>query len=551
MVKIIYLITLLGVVASCHIGNNQYTRILSNLDSQLEQNPELVWDSLKAIDPKVLNTSQQAYYYLLNASAMDKNLIWLENDSTLRVALDFYEDKGNLYSLARCQYYLGKYAQKRQQTKEAFEYFKAAETNFNQSRSDHIHLLGLIHYQLGVISKQQQDIEKSKKYAQKSWKIFMETKDTISAVYSLRLIGILNVSSKLYDAAKENFDHSFRLLSFTNKQSEKTFLAQNSVLMSTSYLFRKMDSLEKSLEYAKKSLTLHKLNNKEIPSQFYSNVVYSYYLMDKADSAKYYSNLLINQAKEEKNTFNIINGYKILSKIEYKDQNYQKAFQYLSLINNLKDTLAEKNRKANIFELEKKYNDSKTQRILHKAEKNKWQAYTATSLIVLILFVIGFPLYSRHRRLKMKYHKLSKAIKHTEWGFLLTKEFITENHIAYDELERMLNREKGLKNINIELYNRFHDALIQQKADYSGRLIERLTSFDGTFATKFQQLFPDFGTEELLMASMIHHQWKITDMTTIFHISLDALRKRKNRLAQKISARLKKEIDLEEYLTHL
>lgn len=551
MVKIIYLITLLGVVASCHIGNNQYTRILSDLDSQLEQNPELVWDSLKAIDPKVLNTSQQAYYYLLNASAMDKNLIWLENDSTLRVALDFYENKGNLYFLARCQYYLGKYAQKRQQTKEAFEYFKAAETNFNQSRSDHIHLLGLIHYRLSYLQKQQKNLKEAEDYARKSLKIFTETQDTLSSVYSLRLIGLLFLNAKKYDEAKNILDSCTNILSKTKDTTENFFQARNAILLTQSYLYRKINSLEKSLEYAKKSLSLHAYRKSIAPSHYYSNIVYSYYLMDKADSAKYYSNLLINQAKEEKNTFNIINGYKILSKIEYKDQNYQKAFQYLSLINNLKDTLAEKNRKANIFELEKKYNDSKTQRILHKAEKNKWQAYTATSLIVLILFVIGFPLYSRHRRLKMKYHKLSKAIKHTEWGFLLTKEFITENHIAYDELERMLNREKGLKNINIELYNRFHDALIQQKADYSGRLIERLTSFDGTFATKFQQLFPDFGTEELLMASMIHHQWKITDMTTIFHISLDALRKRKNRLAQKISARLKKEIDLEEYLTHL
>lgn len=142
-------------------------------------------------------------------------------------------------------------------------------------------------------------------------------------------------------------------------------------------------------------------------------------------------------------------------------------------------------------------------------------------------------------------------VKHTEWGFLVTKEFITENHIAYDELERMLNREKGMNNINVELYNKFHDALIQQKANYSGRLFDRLTNFDGNFGTKFQQLFPDFSTDELLMATMLHHQWKISDMTTIFHVSLDALRKRKARLAHKISAKLNREIDLDDYLTHL
>lgn len=95
-----------------------------------------------------------------------------------------------------------------------------------------------------------------------------------------------------------------------------------------------------------------------------------------------------------------------------------------------------------------------------------------------------------------------------------------------------------------------HEILIQQKANYSGRLFDRLTSFDGAFGAKFQKQFPDFNSDELLMATMIHHQWKLTDMTTIFHISIDAIRKRKTRLTNKISSKLKKEIDLDEYLTN-
>lgn len=171
--------------------------------------------------------------------------------------------------------------------------------------------------------------------------------------------------------------------------------------------------------------------------------------------------------------------------------------------------------------------------------------------IILLLSSGGTILYYRNKQLKLQYLKLSETIKHTEWGFLVTKEFITENHIAYDELERILNREKGINNINAELYNRLHDVLSQQKANYSGHLLHRLTHLDGNFGAKFQKLFPDFSTDDFLLASMIHHQWKVTDMTTIFHISPDAVRKRKNRLNQKISTRMKREIDLDEFLTHL
>lgn len=67
-------------------------------------------------------------------------------------------------------------------------------------------------------------------------------------------------------------------------------------------------------------------------------------------------------------------------------------------------------------------------------------------LIIICLFtfsLISLFLYFRHRKLKVQYEKLSETIKHREWSFMMTKEFITENHIAYDELERLLNREKA------------------------------------------------------------------------------------------------------------
>ena len=120
------------------------------------------------------------------------------------------------------------------------------------------------------------------------------------------------------------------------------------------------------------------------------------------------------------------------------------------------------------------------------------------------------------------------------------KKFITENHIAYDELERLLNREKSLHHLSSESYKRLYEALIQQKANSSGRLIYRLTNFDGNFSIRFQRMFPECNTDELLLASMIHHQWRMTDMTTIFHASPEALRKRKNRLALKSRRNFKK-----------
>lgn len=551
MTKIIFWAVLLGVATSCSFNNNQHSSYLKQLDSQLDENPKMVLDSLKKLDPQKMDAKQQAYYYLLNASAKDKSYILLGNDSTLRVSLEHYRDHNDHYRLARCQYYLGRDAERKQQTTTAYELFKQAETNFKLSKEKDTHLLGLIYYRLGRILKQQNNQFEAEKFTNESFKIFMNENDTISAAHSLKLKASLLISSKNYSEAQKLLFQSLKLISKIQAPTEKIFEVRNNILPIISLSYIKMDSLNKALEYIKKSLTLYDQEKKAIPSQFYWNIVWTSYKLNQLDSAKFYCNEMIASAKIENNITNLSNGYKILSNILEKEGDYKKSCELKNYYNKLKDELNYARNKNNVLELEKRYNESETKRLLLKAENNNLKVGVIIIIIITILLIIVLPLYYRHKKLQYKCDKLSEDVKHTEWGFLITKEFITENHIAYDELERILNREKSLKTISIDLYNKFHDALIEQKANYSGRLFDRLTSFDGQFGKKFQQLFPDFNTDELLMASMIHHRWKLTDMTTIYHISLDAIRKRKTRLANKISAKLKKPIDLDEYLANL
>lgn len=551
MTKIIFWAVLLGVATSCTFNNNQYSSYLKQLDSQLDENPKMVLDSLKKLDPQKMDAKQQAYYYLLEASAIDKNYMYLDNDSTLRISLEHYRDHNDYYKLAKCQYFLGKYAGKKQQTKTAYELFKQAEISFKNSKEKDPYLLGLIYYHLGRILKQQNNQEDAVSFVDKSHQILMSKNDTLSAIHTLKLKASLLISLKQYKEAQEILFRSLKLIPTSHTSKNEVFETKISILSVISLSYIKLDSLNKALEYAKNSLILYEQENKRIPSQFYWNVLWPYYKLNKLDSAKYYCNKMILNAKFENNRTNYSTGFKILSSIEEKEGNYQKACELKNHYNKLKDELNNSRNNNDILELEKRYNESETKRLLLKAENNNLKAVAIIICIFILLLIIGFPLYYRHKQLEYKCEKLSEEVKHTEWGFLVTKEFITENHIAYDELERILNREKSLKNITIDLYNKFHDALIVQKANYSGRLFDRLTNFDGQFGTKFQQLFPDFSTDELLMASMIHHKWKPTDMMAIFHISIDAIRKRKTRLANKISTKLKKPIDLDEYLANL
>lgn len=552
MCKFISLFILMGMVSSCYFCGKNYDNILKNLDEQLERKPEIVLDSLNKMKPEQLSKSQKAYYHLLKASAADKNFIYLENDSTLRMSYDYYQGKKDLYNMARCEYYLGKYQQKRKRIKNAYTLFKQAEQNAQESPKEDLHLMGLIYYQLGVMQQQQNNISESTDFFNKAYKNFIENQDTISATHALRYKGIIELNyNKNSVEAEKNLFKGLQLSLAINENSLKALEAKANTLSSISYFYRKKNNLNQSLEYCRKCIQIYKKTEKVIPSQYYYNTAIIFTLKKEPDSARFYCNKTIESAILKKNDFNKINSYKILSIIEEREDNYQEACRLKDYYIKLKDSVNTIITQNNIIDLEKRYENAETQRKLFQAENDKLKAYALISVIIFGITAIGLPLYFRHRKLKSERDQLFKTVKHKEWGFLVTKEFITENHIAYDELERILNREKSLHNINTEMYNKFHEALIQQKANYSGRLFNRLTDFDGSFVTKFQQLFPDSNTDELLLAMMIHHQWKLVEMAPIFHVNVEALRKRKARLAHKISSKLKQDIDLEEYLSRL
>ena len=187
MIKTICVLALMGVVASCTLVNNQYTSQLQELDSQLDSQPQTVWDSLKNMNPEEFSESQKAYYYLLSVSATDKNLVYLENDSTLRVALEYFQDHKDYYNLARSQYYLGKYIYNKQKHKEAYELFKEAESNLNHCKSNDLHLYGLIYYQLARSQAKQGFLKESEILSQQAYDIFTQIGDTVSAAYALKI----------------------------------------------------------------------------------------------------------------------------------------------------------------------------------------------------------------------------------------------------------------------------------------------------------------------------------------------------------------------------
>lgn len=536
----------LGVFA-CDTQLTPYMEQLTQWDKALENNPETIGDSLATLNVAKLNKAEKAYYYLLEAAVADKNLKQLKNDSTLLISERYYNSKKDYYALARTQYYLSKYQKEPQKI---YELLKTAEINFEKSPKDDYHILGLIYYWLGQIQYRQDNTSEAELYYKKSNQIYSEVKDSLYMIYSLRQLGRIYSNQKSFDLAKKNFAEALNILdNIDDVNSTQITQLYASILINQSLLFQKTGDLDSAFVISKKCISIIEKRNIPIKSSFYFIFIKILKLKGEIDSCKYYGIKMKNAAFKENNLFNLVNCYKTLSQIEEEQKNYQKACEFNSKYNELKDELNSKHEREILKELEQKYAlAEKEKENLKDRNKSLWY-FTISLTIALTASIVALYFSWIHRKLKVKNAHLSEEIAKTQWGFALSKELIADNSSAYEKLELLLT--KNIKLIPNKVYYEFENSLKAQKEEYSQRLFSALTNIDNNFIEKLQRKFPELNIDEVMLAYMLRHEWDINDIAQVFRISFEAFKKRKYRLKVKILGTDNNKISLEDYLNKM
>lgn len=536
----------LGVFA-CDTQLTPYMEQLTQWDKALENNPETIGDSLATLNVAKLNKAEKAYYYLLEAAVADKNLKQLKNDSTLLISERYYNSKKDYYALARTQYYLSKYQKELQKI---YELLKTAEINFEKSPKDDYHILGLIYYWLGQIQYRQYNTSEAELYYKKSNQIYSEVKDSLYMIYSLRQLGRIYSNQKSFDLAKKNFAEALNILdNIDDVNSTQITQLYASILINQSLLFQKTGDLDSAFVISKKCISIIEKRNIPIKSSFYFIFIKILKLKGEIDSCKYYGIKMKNAAFKENNLFNLVNCYKTLSQIEEEQKNYQKACEFNSKYNELKDELNSKHEREILKELEQKYAlAEKEKENLKDRNKSLWY-FTISLTIALTASIVALYFSWIHRKLKVKNAHLSEEIAKTQWGFALSKELIADNSSAYEKLELLLT--KNIKLIPNKVYYEFENSLKAQKEEYSQRLFSALTNIDNNFIEKLQRKFPELNIDEVMLAYMLRHEWDINDIAQVFRISFEAFKKRKYRLKVKILGTDNNKISLEDYLNKM
>ena len=85
------------------------TQVLDRAETCMAERPDSSLYLLRTLDKRHISGSlRKARYALLYSQALDKNYIDVDNDSLIRVAVDYYKGHGTSHEKALAYFYLGR-----------------------------------------------------------------------------------------------------------------------------------------------------------------------------------------------------------------------------------------------------------------------------------------------------------------------------------------------------------------------------------------------------------------------------------------------------------
>lgn len=295
----ILLLTLVGCMFMSSCYRRTMSRRFDEIESTISDNPLTAYQELSDIpSEKLLSPSLRARYALLMSLAMDKSYIDVDDDSLIRIAVDYYQDGENtphkmlsLYSLGIVQLNAGK-------TQAAIiSFIRAKEVACKLSD---YHYLGLINRNIGALYRECHDVDQELRYFRESVLAFEKEGAPRYAEYS-RLEEARSLMAKgMYSRA----DSLLREVEVFARNNDKRLLRQ--VLMD-----RAVNTMSSDSQDARLAISLYKeaeeIEGGRKETVDYGTLARAYDKMNVPDSVAHYLTLTKSSAKTSLDSVHLCN----------------------------------------------------------------------------------------------------------------------------------------------------------------------------------------------------------------------------------------------------
>lgn len=513
----------------CNVEMSQkVNETLYQAENCMEEFPDSALSLLQHIShPEDLKGKAQADYALLYSQACDKNQISITNDSLIRIAVRYYEDKDEDFNAAKSYFYQDCVYRNANQDAMAIEAYLKALDKMPKGKPHKLWMQ--IYFNLGERYRYQNLYGSSMEMFQKCLGASKELKDSSLLFFPYRGIANAYLFTEKSDSALIYYQKALAISQYIHNDFWESAILDD---ISNTYLY-KGDTL-KAEQFIRASIE----KDKSASSLYLRSKFLCY--RNELDSAKE----LLLVGCQSNSLYIKTNCYNLLYEIEKKLQNHFYAYAYNDSFNLYRDSI----------EILKRHQEIQNLHIKHAIELQKGEEKRKEENIYWIICFIFMMLLSGSLCL---YLYLKKKYKE----YLLRKRILTlndQNQTISNYLEQKLGKEillqetitafkreklqRGIDTFNVSPWKeKLNEAEKQIKSgdyirpDEQRLLYQELDVSFKEFIAGITEIYPKMSREDVYYCILSSQNYKSRTIMYCMSSSGGALRTRKNRLKKNMA----------------
>lgn len=521
---------------------------LQSIGTLMREFPDSAYALLRQFPHETLSGETKAHYALLLSALTPDRTSILTADSLIDIALNFYSESPDSAMRAKTYFYRGMIFLKMKQAAPAIKYllmsadYANAESDFKFRARIH-HTLSKTYFDQTLYGQALQTALQAETLALQAGKTDKEI-PVIQRSVAGAYMGLNN-----YPKAIEYEKKALHNAQNVNRDLIPTII--NEIAAS----YKTLGQYDKALHYL--SLNNHLTSYEQVYHHAIKGAVYN--RMKQYDSAIYY----INKSMEHGNIFTKASGYSDLSDIYATRKDYKKAVENAKLYNDYRDSIEQDIQSTTVMEMQSIYRHTQLKDENHRLKlREKTQTALLYQICAACLFILLAGAYT-HFRLRIKKERQSrlqeqeiqrqknvaqKAQNEFQQSELVRiekeKEILELKHKATlaHEKESLLREYLFRKLNSLEKIPSLHPGksnkadVIQKESrirlsDSDWRTLQQNIdeAYDG-FTLRLSKSYPSLSSEDIRFCCLVKINVKLNDLSEIFHVSKDAVTKRKFRI---------------------
>ena len=489
--------------------NREAKVLLERAEAYLPMQQDSAEMCLNSIEePERLDDALRAWYGLLRTYTDNRQDKGVKSDSLIRNSYEYYRDASHagqtadktlMRRYAQSCYYMALYYSSCDSTKQCEDMLHQA-IKYSEKCEDW-HTCYLAYTQLGgstIFGNPEYAIQQ----ALKALDIYHKINDDVNnEVLILGHIAACYFTFAEPDSALMYFNMGERL-AVRNHLTK----SQNSMYMGMADVYRYMGDYEKALDYAKKGFTTAE---GEVRLFSLLSLAECYQACDSLEKAKE----ILDTIRYNANPTNKYFVYRALSQIAIRQHNYDSIYVYAdSAYECLEDRYLLSQRVKDEYYQANLAKELEKEKIQHEAEMSRW---IGGAVILFVLLIASFIIYTVLRHKKRMEADHQKEMLHQQ-------EIIRQKSFALAVLRQHLLEK--LEH-SCQLLSNGEEA---QMTDEAWKEMERLLNdTDSHFVERLRKQRKDFKEEDIQLCMLVRMKMPNTIISKIYHIGVDAVKKRK------------------------